>query len=136
MIESIIRNFSIENNLHCKVVHPLALEKLQELEYPGNIRYLKNILVNALIESGREEQINADHIGSSLATSSGTGIPNQTDLFYDSVPLAEKKKELEALYLRTQLKRYGGDYKVTAEALGILVNNLYRKLKEFGITDL
>jgi DNA-binding NtrC family response regulator len=136
LAESIIRNFSFENNLPCKDIHPLALEKLQELEYPGNIRHLKNILVKALIESGSEELINAEHINSSLSISSLAGISKQTDLFYNSVPLAEKKKELEALYLRTQLKRYGGDYKATAEALGILVNNLYRKLKEFGITEL
>ncbi len=66
-----------------------------------------------------------------------TGFANNregSDIFEKTAPLNEKKKILESIYIKKQLDKHDGDFKKTAEALGILVNNLYRKLKEYNIS--
>ena len=134
LAEKILMDFSFENNLPCKKLDPIVLEKLSEFPFPGNIRQLKNMLIKALIESGKEDLIKPEHLvlepGKTSQNISGIG---STDLFWETSPLAEKKRALERLYIQTQLNKHGGDLKSTAASLGLVVNNLYRKLKEYGI---
>ncbi len=44
--------------------------------------------------------------------------------------LSEAKRVLELEYIRCQLERLGGSVQRTAEALGVLPNNLSRRIKQ------
>ncbi len=59
--------------------------------------------------------------------------PSADSVFNETQPLGLMKKVLEKRYLETQLRKHAYDLNETAERLGILVNNLYRKIRELGI---
>jgi two-component system nitrogen regulation response regulator NtrX len=125
LAEKFLSDFSAENNLVLKTVSAPALEKLQDYDFPGNIRELKNILIKAAVASKISDVIGPDDIRFERAAS--------RSLFYHTLPLKRKKALLERKYIETQLAKHDYDLGRTAEALGVLVNNLYRKLHTLKI---
>lgn len=124
--ERFLSGFCAENNLVMKSLSPAALEKLQGYDFPGNIRELKNILIRAAVAAGGRDAIPAEQIRLERSDS-------PRSIFHHTATLRRKKAQLEKRYIETQLKKHGYDLGRTAEALGILVNNLYRKLHDLRI---
>jgi DNA-binding NtrC family response regulator len=52
------------------------------------------------------------------------------DLFRRPMPLHEAKRRLELDYIRTQIAAAGGSVRKAAEKLGVLPNNLSRRLTQ------
>lgn len=127
----ILDQFSDENNLVRKTVTPAAADHLINRDYPGNVRQLKNIVIKAAVRAGGSPRLDISHMQEERAAGGETAAAG--DIFWESRPLSEKKRELEGVYLRRQLAKHGGDCHAAAESLGILVNNLYRKLREHRI---
>ncbi len=103
-----------------------AIKLMQSWQFKGNVRELKNfieriyILVpNEIIEPKDLEFLNQ--------TKSVSHFWNET------INFKEKKKEFEKKYLSTQLKLHDNNLSKTAEALGLQVSNLSRKIKELEI---
>jgi DNA-binding NtrC family response regulator len=127
----IIKNFCEENNISMKELSWQSLNKLNCYDFPGNIRELKNILVQSILITGNKNIIEDNSI-----FFDNTG--NEQDkmclsIFEDTKPLSEKKKELEKKYIETQLKKNEFNLQKTAVEQGLLINNLYRKIKELDI---
>jgi two-component system NtrC family response regulator len=128
--KKIVNDFCNENNMPMKILSKEAVEKLGFYNFPGNIRELKNVLVQAILLSKNKETID----GSSVSFESVINtVDDGESIFEETLALSEKKKLLEKKYIETQLKKNGNNLPVTAENLGILINNLYRKMKELGI---
>ena len=128
--EKLIENFCIEYNLSIKNLTLNGLKKLKNYYYPGNIRELKNIITRGVILSEKSDKIDENHI-----IFDNINLTNNNSIFEESNLLSQKKKELEKIYVETQLKKFDYDLEKTASVLGLLINNLYRKMKELEIRE-
>lgn len=127
LANNFLHQFVIENKLSPKILLPNAIEKLQGYDYPGNIRELSKIIKNAAFFSSNDE-IGADDINFS-------NIRKNNDLLAKTkaMTLAQAKNFLEKEFLIKRLSEFNDDISKTADSLGILKNNLYRKIREHNI---
>ena len=114
-----------------RTVSPEAMKLLLAYHWPGNVRELENCLEWAVALSSNPVLNVADlptEIQAagrpSAAMSNGCGRS-------EIVPLAQLEKQA----IVNALQQLNGDKMTTAKLLGIGKTTLYRKLKEFGITD-
>lgn len=103
-----------------------VISQLQAYNFPGNIRQLKNIMERAIILC-QNGVITTDDIIFNRTSSDDNSIFSQT------MPLNSAKHLLESRYIQTQLKKFNGSIKDTAQQLDILPNNLSRKIKDLDI---
>ena len=104
-----------------KRLTPAAFKALHEMDFPGNIRELRNILERAsLVADG--DKIDAPDLALDLAFQPSTDgcLPGD-----EVVPLAE----LEQRYLGRVAADFPGDREELARRLGISERTLYRKLQ-------
>jgi len=113
-----------------------ARKRLSSLDFPGNVRQLRNLIEGALvyadggvIRSADLEQILASGPSLSIPESAGTtdADPFQAETFENF------KNESEALYFRRKLELNNGNVKRTAEELGMQRSHLYKKLDRYGL---
>ncbi len=104
-----------------KQLTPAAFAALQGMDFPGNIRELRNILERASLVADGDE-IDAPDLALDLAFQPATDecLPNG-----EVVPLAE----LEQRYLARVAADFPGDREALARRLGISERTLYRKLQ-------
>jgi len=119
-----------------------ALAALQGYDFPGNVRELRNIL-QAAATRATGAAIDGAMIGQTLS-----GLPTRAVLRETPEPLPALSADgggkepgaalsaLEALereHVAGLLAAHGGDRHVVAEALGVSVRTVYRKLKRYGL---
>lgn len=101
---------------------PGALEALQAYPWPGNIRELRNTVERAAVVAQqrliRPEDLNLNE----PVSLTPTGEPFLT--------LAEMERQ----HIGEALRRFAGNIKGAAEALGIGRSTLYRKITEYGLS--
>jgi DNA-binding NtrC family response regulator len=101
-----------------------SMELIRSYSWPGNVRELKNVVQRAFILSTDTLAIE-DHL-SDMAARRPTmheGFLN----FSVGTPLADAQREI----ILATLKHFGGNKRLTAEALGISLKTLYNRLKEY-----
>jgi len=106
---------------------------LTPLPYPGNARELRNIIERLACVSDSELVSSQDVLA---LLDRRAGPPSSGDIeaiLSRPMPLATAKTALEKEYLRTQFLLHGSSVRATAEALGILPNNLSRMMKRLGL---
>lgn len=111
------------NGLPPAEVSPEAINYLQQLPYPGNIRELKNLVDRTLLMSGKQiltdKEFKEQHIE-----------PEETAHSYnfsDSLERVEKETILKAISV------YGYNHSKIAAALGMSRQTLYRRMEKYGI---
>lgn len=96
-----------------------ALTCLENYDFPGNVRELRNILERASVLAGGGT-IRGEHLPEEVRCTdelSGLGAGELLQL-----------EEVERRYLHQSLRQFNGDKKALARALGISERTLYRKL--------
>lgn len=102
---------------------PDALSLLQEYQWPGNIRELRNVIERAVLLA-RGRVIRAQDLPLNLAA--GAGSPSS--MVGGQLTLEElERRHIESVLLQT--KWHQGK---AADALGISSKTLYRKIREYG----
>jgi transcriptional regulator with PAS, ATPase and Fis domain len=96
-----------------------AQARLQNYDFPGNIRELRNIIERAVLMADGDTLL-PEHLPSEVASAASEGLPGVDAI----VPL----EMAELRYLQWALAHHGGDRKSLAEQLGISERTLYRKL--------
>ena len=105
-----------------------AMKLLLAYEWPGNVRELENCLERATaLSSGPVLQVS--DLPSQVQSASLASHANGNGHKIMPLALVERQAILNAL------NQLNGDKLVTAKRLGIGKTTLYRKLKEYGITD-
>ena len=103
---------------------PAAMEYLQRLNYPGNIRELKNLVERTLLVSGRETLDAEDFKNQNIQ-------PMEMDFDIDTKGLTLEESERQ--HILQTLKKYDNNLSQAAVALGITRQALYRRLEKFNI---
>ncbi len=114
-----------------------ALEFLRGLEYPGNVRQLRNLIEGgcalaptSVITRADLEPIAGNGVG--LFAHSGAALGGASDPF-QAQTFEEFKDKSEALFIQLRLAKNGGNVKRTAEELGMQRSHLYKKLDRYGL---
>lgn len=95
---------------------------LEQYRWPGNVRELANVLERALILA-EGPRIRACDLP-------GVVFSNQTRVVDD---LKTARRTFERMHILRVIEKYGGDKRRAAQALGINLSSLYRKLQEQGV---
>jgi len=127
---------SSENGLTFREFSSEALTFLQGMNWPGNIRQLKNLIERVLILGDPSEKINSEELIISEVKSEGHA--NKTNLISTEIAnmsLREARETFERDYLNLQINRFGGNISKTASFVEMERSALHRKLKSLGINS-
>jgi len=117
-------------------LRPDAVARLESLDYPGNVRQLKNLLEGASVFAQGQELCSAD-LDQILAGGQAMSSPTASRLGgadpFQSPTFEQFKDASEALFFRLKLEQNGGNVKRTAERLGMQRSHLYKKLDRYGL---
>ena len=105
---------------------------MQTLDWPGNIRQLRNVIERALILGESSDPIEARDL-----PGQGEVLPEDGRITLTGglapLPLREARELFEREYLLTQINRFGGNISRTASFVGMERSALHRKLKSLGV---
>jgi DNA-binding NtrC family response regulator len=121
--------FSRENNVPAPNISPETLARLVCYDWPGNVRELENFIERAVIMYAGKANVPFD-----------PPLGERADKQRALLRLARENKwdlaRLEREYILDVLESQHGRRAETAAILGIDRRTLYRKLKEYGVTNL
>jgi two-component system nitrogen regulation response regulator NtrX len=107
---------------------------MQNYDWPGNIRELKNIMERmAIISVG--STIDSSHLPEMILRSSlsGTGAEGASGLASENHSLKEARDEFERVFILKKLDENDWNITRTAEAIDLERTNLHRKIRSYGI---
>lgn len=115
---------AIDNRLPKVEFSAAALQLLEQLPFPGNIRELKNLIDRTILVSGKS-LIDASDIRSQMETGQATTkhvIPTDMTL-----------EDIEAQSIRQAIELHKGNLSNVAKSLGISRAALYRRMEKYDI---
>ena len=104
---------------------PDAMEYLQRLPYPGNIRELKNLVERTMLVSGKEMLSAEDFKAQNPITAEPATTVNLNGLTLD---------EMERQHILQALEQFDNNVSQAATALGLSRPALYRRMEKHNIT--
>ena len=111
---------------------PEADAMLQTMQWPGNVRQLRNVIERVLILGDGTDPIDTRELPGQ-ETASDTGGRLVLGGAMATLPLREAREVFEREYLITQINRFGGNISRTAGFVGMERSALHRKLKSLGV---
>ena len=105
---------------------------LQTMQWPGNVRQLRNVIERVLILGDGTGPIDARELpGQEPGPEAGGRMVLGGAMA--TLPLREAREVFEREYLITQINRFGGNISRTAGFVGMERSALHRKLKSLGV---
>ncbi|MFD1797697.1 sigma-54-dependent Fis family transcriptional regulator [Paracoccus aurantiacus] len=106
---------------------------LQAMDWPGNIRQLRNVIERVLILAEDSGAIKPSEL-QGQGGPQGEGADTLTlGPRITALPLREARELFEREYLLNQINRFGGNISRTAQFVGMERSALHRKLKSLGV---
>jgi DNA-binding NtrC family response regulator len=110
-----------------------AMERLQQAEWKGNVRELKNVLEGAMVMS-RSETLRPEDFPADILTAPGVRSGASADAsFLATNDYREARRQFEIAFIKGKLHEHGGNVTRTASAIGLHRQSLQEKLRELGI---
>ena len=108
---------------------------LQSMEWPGNIRQLRNVVERILILSPSDSSrpVSVDELPRDVGSNVQTAKAGSADLV--GLSLRDAREQFEREYLALQITRFNGNISRTAEFIGMERSALHRKLKALGVAS-
>ncbi len=106
-----------------------AKKRLRTHTWPGNVRELRN-LMERLAYLSEGEKIDVDELAFILSPGEGSYGMVPMDL-----PLSEATQRFQAEYIQKHIDQVRGHISDAAKRMGMHRSNLYRKMKQLGITE-
>ena len=125
LIEFLVRRHNREMKRSYRGVDNATLKVLVSQPWKGNVRELDNAIEHAMI-LGDGEWIRSCDLPRALRDGEGTLPPVGDDL-------RDALRAYEKVHIESVLRRLGHDKRTAADALGLSLSSLYRKMNEFGI---
>ena len=126
--------FHRSQGLPMRELSPESEAMLQTMQWPGNVRQLRNVIERVLILGENSGPIEASELpGQDVpADASGRIVLGGA---MATLPLREAREVFEREYLLTQINRFGGNISRTAGFVGMERSALHRKLKSLGVVS-
>ncbi len=132
LVAHFIEQFNRTQGLPLREVSEEATALLQTMQWPGNVRQLRNVIERVLILGEGAGPIEPRELPGREGSSEGDGrIVLSGGLA--TLPLREARELFEREYLLTQINRFGGNISRTASFVGMERSALHRKLKSLGV---
>ena len=113
-----------------------ALSFLQSMNWPGNIRQLRNLIERVLILGNPVDKISSDELVFTGPNEEDNGEKiNLISSELAGMSLREAREIFERDYLMLQINRFGGNISKTAAFVEMERSALHRKLKSLGINS-
>ncbi|MDT8401091.1 MAG: sigma-54 dependent transcriptional regulator [Bacteroidales bacterium] len=117
LVNHFIRKYCKSMSRDLLSVEPAALKHLQELEYPGNVRELENMIERAIvIGNGKEIRLKDLPMGKEIMSSS-----------------IESLDDLEKKHISSILDKYNWNISRASKALDVDRATLYNKIKKYDL---
>ncbi|KEO51924.1 sigma-54-dependent transcriptional regulator [Thioclava pacifica] len=126
-----LRGFNETQGLPLRDVSEEAAALMQTMDWPGNVRQLRNVIERVLILGEGTGPIEARELPGQEAPAEEGRIVLGGALA--TLPLREARELFEREYLLTQINRFGGNISRTANFVGMERSALHRKLKSLGV---
>jgi len=124
LVDHFITTFNRLQDRDIRGVSREVLSVLMEHDFPGNVRELQNVIEHAFVVC-HEERIQIEHLPAYLRGGRrGIGL--------DQVTTGDLRS-MERALITDALRRFEGNRKLAARALGIDTSTLYRKIKALEI---
>ncbi|MDE9448931.1 sigma-54-dependent Fis family transcriptional regulator [Aliiroseovarius sp. Z3] len=129
-----LQAFNSDQGLPLRDLAEDAEAMLQTMQWPGNVRQLKNMIERVLILGEGTGPIQASDLpGQDGAGDDGGEQGVVVSGALAMMPLREAREAFEREYLLTQINRFGGNISRTANFVGMERSALHRKLKSLGV---
>jgi DNA-binding NtrC family response regulator len=125
LVEFLVRRHNREMKRSYRGVDNATLKLLMSQPWKGNVRELDNVIEHAMI-LGSGEWITVPDLPRSLRDTEASLPPVGDDL-------REALRAYEKVHIENVLRRLTGDKRQAADALGLSLSSLYRKMNELGI---
>lgn len=132
LVEAFLAKYNEKYDKQLWMVADSVLEKLMEYDYPGNVRELDNIIVQAVSMAGGEH----------ILTEKLLQMPMNTEIIEDDLEKWDKRgaldeylANLEKEIIRKTMIETGGNVTKSAEILKMKRQTLQHKLKKYGIKE-
>ncbi len=126
LVEYLLRRHNHDLKKSYKGVDNTTMKMLMAMPWKGNVRELDNVLERAMI-LGNGEWITPVELPRGIE-------PDKVMLASLSDHLKEAVQAYEKTHIEHILKKMAGDKKAAADALGLSLSSLYRKLDDLGIS--
>lgn len=117
LTEYFIRKYCSSMNKPIITIDPTALKRLQEYQFPGNIRELENMVERAIVIGNGKKIMLKD-------------LPLAKDIVDSSI---ESLDDFERAFILQILNKYSWNISRTAQALKVDRVTLYNKIKKYGL---
>ncbi|MGZ5493638.1 MAG: sigma-54 interaction domain-containing protein, partial [Thermoanaerobaculia bacterium] len=120
--------FSEEHNYHQKKFTPVAQKAMQEAQWRGNVRELRNMIERLVI------MVPSDTVD--IGDMPAEFFRAATDIISAAMKLStlqEFKDEAEKAFILAKLREFGWNVSKTAEAIDTPRSNLYKKIEQYDI---
>lgn len=132
LVEELLAKYNKKYGKELWMVSDSALEKLMDYDYPGNVRELDNIIVQAVSMAGNEH----------ILTEKQLQMPMRMDIVESDVekwdrrgPLDDYLQNLEKEIIRKTMIEESGNVTKSAAVLKMKRQTLQHKLKKYGIRE-
>ncbi len=140
LVERFRADFAARNGRPIQGISEEAQTALQQYDWPGNIRELRNVVERAVALCAGPFVELSDLPGAvqrcvvQPAASVAASVPAELDFFCEGT-LAKTVEEAECLRITTALRQHKNNRLRAAAALGISRMTLYSKLRRFGLLE-
>lgn len=114
-----------------KIITPSALKSLQDYNWTGNIRELRNVIERLVILSG--SKITDEDIENYAFKSLTTSLPLNTEIFEKFTGFQEFKEYIEKQFIEYKLAKFNWNVSKTADEIDIQRSHLYNKIEKFNL---
>jgi transcriptional regulator with PAS, ATPase and Fis domain len=117
LVDYFIKKYCTSMNKPPATIEPSALKRLEEFNYPGNVRELENMIERAIVVGNGKKIMLKD-------------LPLEKSVVSNSV---ESLEDLEKEHILKILNKYSWNISRAAKALNIDRVTLYNKISKFGL---
>lgn len=141
LVEYFLLKFSRDAGLEKKKIDNEAIKLIQENNWPGNIRQLRNFIerLNVLVpgEIITQEMV-IEHLAAEGTTGQTAAVKSYSKILkaedYDTeITLKDAKDKFEMQFIIRRLEENSFNISATAKTLDIERSNLHKKIKQYGI---